>query len=68
MRTAKNRKYFPSVSFDGPVIRVFDLKNDPAERKNLAAKMPAEAEALLEKLQAFVGESERLSPSRYVGR
>ena len=58
MRTARKREYFPSVSFDKEVIRVFDLKTDPKERKDLAQKMPAEAAALLTRLRQFVADSD----------
>lgn len=63
MRTARKREYFPSVSFGKEVIRVFDLKTDPKETKNLAQKMPAEAAALLEKLRQFVAESDKQAAS-----
>lgn len=60
LRAAKSPKYFPSVSFDREVIRVFDLKNDPGEESDLAVDMPAEAAALLQRLRGFVAESGRL--------
>ena len=61
LREAKKKEYFPSVSFDKEVIRVFDLKADPKERNDLAEKMPAEAAALLKQLRAFVEESQKLA-------
>ncbi len=53
-RYVKDRKYFPSVSFDKDVIQVFDLQTDPLEQKDLSKDMPKEAKALLEELKAFV--------------
>ena len=54
MRTVRDKKYLPSVSFDKEVIKVFDLQEDPKEKKNLADKMPEPAAGLLKKLRAFV--------------
>ncbi|MDP7039424.1 MAG: sulfatase [Myxococcota bacterium] len=53
-RYVKDRKYFPSVSFDKDVVQVFDLQADPLEQKDLSKDMPKEAKALLEELKAFV--------------
>lgn len=53
-REVKDRKYFPSVSFDKDVIHVFDLKNDPLEKKDLSAEMPKQAAVLLKELKDFV--------------
>ena len=64
LRAARYKKYFPSVSFGKEVVRVFDLQADPKEKNELKGKMPPEAKALLEKLRAFVEESERLDPAR----
>ena len=54
----KKRKYFPSVSFDKEVIRVFDLEADPKERVDLALSPPGEAKELLQILRDFVGKGE----------
>ena len=53
-REVKKRKYFPSVSFDKEVIRVFDLEADPKERVDLALSPPGEAKELLQILRDFV--------------
>lgn len=68
MRVAKNKKYFPSVSFDKEVIHIFDLVDDPKEKKDLAATPPPQATALLNKLRNFVEESEKIQPSVQIRR
>ena len=54
MREVKNKAFFPSVSFDKDVVHAFDLGADPQEKNNLAAAMPARAQAMLGELKAFV--------------
>lgn len=58
MRAAKKKEYFPSVSFGKEVVRVFDLKADPGETKDLASQMPPEAAELLKTLREFVAQSD----------
>ena len=61
MRTAKKREYFPSVSFDKEIVRVYDLNADPEEKTDLAARgtkdPPPEAASLLKRLRSFVAGS-----------
>ncbi|MEK7704000.1 MAG: sulfatase [Myxococcota bacterium] len=64
LRTAKKKEFFPSVSFDRDVVRVFDLQEDPGERRDLSAAMPAAASALLVELQTFVGSAHAQAQSR----
>jgi arylsulfatase A-like enzyme len=59
LRVAKKKEYFPSVSFDKEVIRVFDLQTDPQEKKDLAASMPEAAKAMLAELRAFVAGAQK---------
>ena len=54
MRTAKDKKYFPSVSFDHEVVQAFDRQKDPGELHDMGAAMPAEAADLLKQLRDFV--------------
>ncbi|MEO1173301.1 MAG: sulfatase, partial [Myxococcota bacterium] len=54
MREARDKKYFPSVIFEGERVQVYDLKNDPKERKDLSKAMPPEAKTLLDTLRKFV--------------
>jgi arylsulfatase A-like enzyme len=54
---AQKKAFFPSASFGKEVIRVFDLQNDPGEKKDLSKEMPPEAAKLLEELRAFVDKS-----------
>ena len=61
MRTAKKKEYFPSVSFDKEVVRVFDLKSDPQEKVDLASQKIPEAERLLQQLRDFVAASAKLA-------
>lgn len=63
LREAKSKANFPSVSFDKDVVQVFDLKNDPQEKRDLSASMPVEAAALLQELKAFVEKSDSLATS-----
>jgi len=58
MRAAKKKEYFPSVSFGKEVVRVFDLIDDPGETKDLAPKMPPQAQQLLKTLREFVSQSD----------
>lgn len=57
LRTAKKKEWFPSVVFDHETVSVFDLTTDPQEKRDLAASIPAPAQALLTTLRAFVGAS-----------
>ena len=54
---AQKKAFFPSASFGKEKVRVFDLKNDPGEKNDLAATMPPEAAELLKTLRAFVAAS-----------
>lgn len=54
LRAAKKKAFFPSVSFDKEVVRVFDMEKDASETKDLAVDMPAQAGELLEELRRFV--------------
>ncbi len=58
MREARDPKFFPSVIFEGERVRVYDLNNDPEEKRDLAGSMPEEAKILLDRLRGFVAESE----------
>lgn len=40
MRTFTDKKHLPSVSFDHEVIRAYDLKNDPKEKKTITDTCP----------------------------
>lgn len=53
LREAKKKEFFPSVSFDKEVVRVYDLLADPQEKKELAP-VPPRAEKLLKILRQFV--------------
>ncbi len=53
LREAKNKAFFPSVSFDKEVVKVYDLLNDPQE-KTLLKPLPPEANDLLITLREFV--------------
>lgn len=59
MRTAKDKKYFPSVAFDHEVVTVFDRKNDPGEQHDLAANMPPQAADLLRQLRDYAAAAPR---------
>lgn len=58
MKEARDPKFFPSVIFEGERVRVYDLKTDPEEKRDLAGSMPPEAKNLLDRLRGFVAESE----------
>jgi hypothetical protein len=45
-------------------MELFNLKNDPAETKNLAAIQPAKAKALREKLDAWRNETDAKAPTK----
>jgi arylsulfatase A-like enzyme len=45
-------------------MELFNLKNDPAETKNLAATQPAKAKALREKLDAWRKETDAKAPTK----
>ena len=53
-KAVNKRAYFPSVSFDSEVVRIFDLVLDPGETLNLANKPPRKASKLLSILRGFV--------------
>jgi arylsulfatase len=53
MRTVTDKKYLPTVSFDREVVKAYDLKNDPREKKTIT-DLPEPARALLQELRAFV--------------
>ena len=57
MRVAKKKEYFPSVSFDKHVVRVYDMDNDPGEKTDIASSMPGPTKALLKQLQDFVNKN-----------
>lgn len=42
MATVGNRALLPSVSFDKPVVKFYDLKTDPGEHENLYSKARAD--------------------------
>lgn len=56
-REVPSRDSFPSVRFDHEVVDAYDLQEDPAEKHNLAATLPAEAQTLLNELRDFVAKS-----------
>ena len=45
-------------------MELFNLKNDPAETKNLADAQPAKAKALREKLDAWRKETDAKAPTK----
>ncbi|MEE2960104.1 MAG: sulfatase [Myxococcota bacterium] len=57
LEAVKRPEYFPSVSMDKEVVRIFNLKSDPMEKNDLLSGAPKEALKLLDTLRAFVNRS-----------